>query len=273
MRPAEVVRRGAAYLAAHGVDSPDADAEGLLLSVLDIDRTAMLMRQEGLSAAEAKRYGRALCRRCVGTPVQHLTGEQGFRRLVLKVRPGVFIPRPETEVPRGRRARAPRRRGRAGGRRRLHGVRRDRPRRSPGAPGARVTPPTCQPEAVALARENAMALGLDLDVREADLLDGVRRTAGSSSPATRRTCPRRCARVSRWRSSRTRARGVRRPGDHRASLGAGVRRLRPGGSVVVEIEESTAATVMALAGSAGLTQVEVRQDLAGRDRVVAARRP
>jgi release factor glutamine methyltransferase len=43
-------------------------------------------------------FGRALCQRCAGTPLQHLTGEQDFRRITLQVRPGVFVPRPETEV-------------------------------------------------------------------------------------------------------------------------------------------------------------------------------
>ncbi len=98
MRPAELARRGAAYLARHGVESPEANAELLLRSVLGIDRTALATRDTALSREEARAYGRALCRRCTGTPLQHLTGEQGFRRLVLRVRPGVFVPRPETEV-------------------------------------------------------------------------------------------------------------------------------------------------------------------------------
>ena len=37
-------------------------------------------------------------RRCVGEPLQHVTGDQGFRRIVVRVRPGVFVPRPETEI-------------------------------------------------------------------------------------------------------------------------------------------------------------------------------
>ena len=77
---------------------PLATAEVLLAYVLGTDRAGLYLREEGLSTAEARRFGRALCRRCTGTPLQHLTGEQGFRRLVLEVRPGVFIPRPETEV-------------------------------------------------------------------------------------------------------------------------------------------------------------------------------
>ena len=37
-------------------------------------------------------------RRVKGEPLQYVTGEMPFRHVVLKVRPGVFIPRPETEV-------------------------------------------------------------------------------------------------------------------------------------------------------------------------------
>lgn len=98
MTPAQVARRGADYLARHDVASPQVAAELLLASVLGADRTVLAVRTEGLSTAEARSYGRALCRRCTGTPIQHITGETGFRRLMLGVRPGVFIPRPETEV-------------------------------------------------------------------------------------------------------------------------------------------------------------------------------
>src|SRR5262249_1254090 len=98
MRPAEVVDRGADYLERHGVDAPRVNAEELMMRILGVDRTGLFMRSDGLTSAEAPGYGRALCRRCTGTPLQHLTGEQGFRRLVLAMRPGVFIPRPETEI-------------------------------------------------------------------------------------------------------------------------------------------------------------------------------
>ena len=98
MRPAEVLARATDYLERHDVESPGPTAELLLASVLGTDRAALYTRSEGLSSAEARRFGRALCRRCTGTPVQHLTGVQGFRHLTLAVRAGVFVPRPETEI-------------------------------------------------------------------------------------------------------------------------------------------------------------------------------
>ena len=98
MRPAEVVHRAAGYLERHDVQSPVPTAEALLARVLGLTRTELYTRETGLSSAEARTFGRALCLRCTGTPLQHLTGEQGFRHLVLAVEPGVFVPRPETEI-------------------------------------------------------------------------------------------------------------------------------------------------------------------------------
>lgn len=98
MRPAELLRRAEDYLSRHGVDNPRGDAEILLGRVLDTDRAGLYSRSEPLAPDQAREFGRALCQRCEGVPLQHLTGDQPFRRIVLEVRPGVFVPRPETEL-------------------------------------------------------------------------------------------------------------------------------------------------------------------------------
>ena len=98
MRPAEVIARSADYLERHGVESPRATAEALLAYFLETDRAGVYARDEGLDTRTAKLYGRALCQRCHGVPLQYLTGEQQFMDLVLGVAPGVFVPRPETEL-------------------------------------------------------------------------------------------------------------------------------------------------------------------------------
>ena len=98
MRPSEVLARATSYLERHGVDSPRTSAEALLSVVLGTDRAGLYARVEGLTTAQARVFGRALCQRCTGVPLQHLTGRQAFRHLELVVRPGVFVPRPETEV-------------------------------------------------------------------------------------------------------------------------------------------------------------------------------
>jgi release factor glutamine methyltransferase len=98
MRPSLVVDRAADYLERHGVESPRETAEALLMYFLGTDRAGLYARADGLDTRTAKRFGRALCQRCHGVPLQYLTGEQQFLDLVLGVAPGVFVPRPETEV-------------------------------------------------------------------------------------------------------------------------------------------------------------------------------
>ncbi|MGH2530602.1 MAG: peptide chain release factor N(5)-glutamine methyltransferase, partial [Actinomycetota bacterium] len=98
MRPSDVLRRATGYLERHRVESPRETAEVLMMTVLRTDRAGLYSRSTGLSSAEARVFGRALCQRCAGTPLQHLTGEQPFRRISVRVQPGVFIPRPETEA-------------------------------------------------------------------------------------------------------------------------------------------------------------------------------
>lgn len=48
--------------------------------------------------AAARDYAALVARRAAGEPVQYLTGRAWFRTVEVAVAPGVFIPRPETEV-------------------------------------------------------------------------------------------------------------------------------------------------------------------------------
>jgi release factor glutamine methyltransferase len=173
VRPAEVLRRASDYLDRHGVESPRATAETLLMTVLGTDRAGVYARTRGLDSREARTFGRALCQRCTGTPLQHLTGEQAFRRISLEVRPGVFVPRPETEVLVGF-ALAEIQTisspvvvdlGTGTGAVALS-VKHERP-------DATVFATDLSAEAVALARANASRLRLDVTVLEGDLLDAL----------------------------------------------------------------------------------------------------
>jgi release factor glutamine methyltransferase len=275
MRPAQVVTRAAAYLEHHGVESSVPTAERLLSHVLGTDRAGIYAR-EGLTSQEAKLFGRALCRRCTGEPLQHVTGEQGFRRIVLRIRPGVFVPRPETEV--------------------LVQAALDElvsvtapvvvdVATGSGAvvlaiaderPDATVFATDLSPEAVALARENAEALGAKVTVFEGDLLDGLPRGLFGRVDAVVCNPP--------YVAEETRG---SLPADVLAepplavfggieiyerlfSQAAGW--LVHGGLVAVEIEESAAELVSEAAAHAGFEAIVVRRDLTGRDRVVAGRR-
>ncbi|HEX8094566.1 peptide chain release factor N(5)-glutamine methyltransferase [Jatrophihabitans sp.] len=88
---------GTAELTAAGIASARAEAELLLAHVLGCSRTRLLLGDH-VGPAEAGRFHQLLNRRATGVPLQHLTGTAPFRHLELAVGPGVFIPRPETEL-------------------------------------------------------------------------------------------------------------------------------------------------------------------------------
>lgn len=79
------------------IPTPKVDAELLLAHVLEVSRAGISLLQE-LDDEHRREFERLCQLRQQRIPLQHLTGEQGFRRLVLKVGKGVFIPRPETEI-------------------------------------------------------------------------------------------------------------------------------------------------------------------------------
>lgn len=100
MKLSEALANATQELAQAGVPSPQADATWLLCHVLGTDRSDLLTKitfDEGLSEQAASAFSQALARRAAREPLQHITGLAAFRSLELKVGPGVFIPRPETE--------------------------------------------------------------------------------------------------------------------------------------------------------------------------------
>jgi release factor glutamine methyltransferase len=80
-----------------GVESPEYDAAELLAHVLGTTRSRLaLVDDVPLEAVSA--YDGLLARRAAREPLQHLTGVAHFRHVELFVGPGVFVPRPETEL-------------------------------------------------------------------------------------------------------------------------------------------------------------------------------
>ena len=94
------VREATARLAAAGIPSPEVDAVELAAHALGTD-AAQVRRAMVLGAPEPDGYAGLVDERATRVPLQHLTGRAHFRRLTLAVGPGVFVPRPETEVTAG----------------------------------------------------------------------------------------------------------------------------------------------------------------------------
>ncbi len=98
---ADALRRAASTLADAGVPDPLVDAELLAGHVLGLGRggvQAAMIRGEVLSAPDETTLDALIARRAAREPLQHLTGTAPFRHLELAVGPGVFVPRPETEI-------------------------------------------------------------------------------------------------------------------------------------------------------------------------------
>ena len=94
----EVLRAATERLTASGSESARLDAELLLGSVLDVDRTAVVAHPEAqLSTDQAARYDAAVDRRAAGEPVAYIRGLKEFYGLAFAVDSRALIPRPETE--------------------------------------------------------------------------------------------------------------------------------------------------------------------------------
>lgn len=263
-----------------GVDSPASDAEWLLRHVTGWGAARLSTSADTPLPGEAEVALEGLVtRREAREPLQLLLGSVGFRYLDLRTAPGVFVPRPETEV--------------------LAGLAIERTPRggvvvepctgtgavaiavaTEAAPDA-VHATDVDPAAVALARENAVAHGAPVVVHEGDLLEPVpsalrgRVDVLVSNPpyvaeAEEAALP---PEVAGWDPRRALIAG---PTGHEASdrlIEAAAHWLAPGGWVLVEVDERRAVEVARRARTRGLVDAGVMHDLAGRDRVVVARRP
>ncbi len=163
---------GRAALGAAGVPSPDADAVELLSHVLGVDHGEVRMRgilRTPVVERDAERFEDLVQERAARVPLQHLTGRAHFRHLTLAVGPGVFVPRPETELTAGHAVEAARAAGPApvvvdlctGSGAIALAV-------ADEVPGARVHAVELSPDAHGWAGRNVDRLGLPVDLRLGD---------------------------------------------------------------------------------------------------------
>lgn len=270
----EVLGRTVEHLTARGIVSPRLDAELLLGKALGLERIEVYMHLDRPLAADELDRSRALvARRAAREPLQYILGEWGFRRLRLKVDARALVPRPETEIVVERCLAL------------LAGC--DAPRIldvgvGSGAialalasehPGARVSGLDVSPGALALARENAEALAIPLQLVEGDLRAGL--PAGpwtlivSNPPYVSRADEPGLEPEVREHEPALALYG---DGLHELIAMAALTVLEPGGALVFEVGEGQADAVAGTLARLGYSAVEVTPDLAGRDRVVEGRR-
>jgi len=263
--------------------APRRTAEWLLTEVLDCDRAQLYAHPDReVSAKAARRFREMVERRDQGEPLQHILGYTSFRGLRFRVSPDVMVPRPETERVVDRALAC------------IEEVTRPRVLDVGTGSGcialalkhersmADVHACDVSPEALAVARENAEGLQLDVQFLEADVLadeipEGVPGDldllvsnppyipddeAESLSPVVREYDPD----VSLFAGAD--------PLRFYRALARWAKALcRPGGSFVFEVHAAYADQVADLCRRRGLSEVAVAEDWSGRPRVVWGRAP
>ncbi|MDR1422328.1 MAG: peptide chain release factor N(5)-glutamine methyltransferase [Coriobacteriales bacterium] len=88
-----------AYLTGKGEENPRLASQWLLSAATQLERIELYTHyHQPLSVDERARLREGIQRRVAGEPLQYILGRAPFRHLELAMRPGVLIPRPETEV-------------------------------------------------------------------------------------------------------------------------------------------------------------------------------
>jgi release factor glutamine methyltransferase len=249
-----------------GCDTPRLDAELLLASVLRVDRARLVLdARSPLGEAAAARFQALVARRRRREPVAYILGEKGFRHLDVRVDRRVLIPRPETEL--------------------LVEVALGLPAPShvvdvgtgSGAvalalkserPDLAVTGVDASDDAIAVARDNAARLGLDVTFVVGDLLAGLE-------------CDGVVANLPYVEEGAALSREIVEY-EPAGALFAGpdgldlIRRLAPMldgvGFAALEVGSDQGDAVDSLLRGVGFIDVERRRDLAGHERVVVGRR-
>lgn len=269
-------QEAARRLAAAQVPSPDWDADVLLAHVLGVTRAALLT-VDSITPEQRREFEGLVARRAAREPLQHLTGSVGFRFVELEVGPGVFVPRPETELLAGWAIEA------AGGLEApvvvdlCTGSGAIAKALATEVPHARVYAVELGAEAVEWATRNLAGTGVDL--RHEDMATALPELAGRVDVVT---CNPPYIPLEAWESVAPEARDH----DPQLALFSGAdgldamrvleRRaaflLRPGGQVGAEhadVQGDSAPAVFATAGR--WREVTDHRDLAGRPRFVTAR--
>jgi release factor glutamine methyltransferase len=95
----ELINETTGYFKKKSIESARLDAELLLAHCLNIERIQLYIAFErAVTEAELSLFRDMVRRRAAGEPVAYLTGYREFWSLKIRVRHGVLIPRPETEL-------------------------------------------------------------------------------------------------------------------------------------------------------------------------------
>ena len=95
---AAAIAKASAHLARAGVENARLDAELLMAAAAGVSRAAVIAGSIPMDADVMGRFERMVGRRTAREPLAYIVGHREFYSLEFVVRPGVLIPRPETET-------------------------------------------------------------------------------------------------------------------------------------------------------------------------------
>ncbi|TMV81647.1 peptide chain release factor N(5)-glutamine methyltransferase [Thioclava sp. BHET1] len=275
-RADSALRAAIPQLAAAGIADAARDARWLLAFAMGIapDRLTLHLC-DALTPEMAARFSDALAARVRRQPLSHITGTRLFWSHSFRVTPDVLDPRPETEALVAAALEAPFATlmdlGTGSGAI-LLSLLAERP-------AARGIGADLSPEALAVAGENARLLGLAdrAELRLSDwfgaLPERVDLIVSNPPYITAAEMADLSPEVRDWEPHLALTPGGDGLAAYRA-IAAGARdHLHPGGRLLVEIGPRQARAVQEIFAAAGLISLEVRHDIDGRDRVIAARAP
>lgn len=266
-----------------GVPDPRVDAELLVGHVLQLSRGgvhAALVTGRTVTDDERIALERVVARRVTREPLQHITGRAPFRSLDLAVGPGVFVPRPETELLAGIAIDA------------LLAVANDAPiavdlGTGSGAiaialatevPHAQVFAVEVSPEAHEWAARNIAEQRASVSLVLGDLatalpeLDGAVSVVASNPPYVPTDAVPRDPEVRGFDPALALYGGEDGLDIVRSLSGRALRLLHPGGLLAIEHGELQGGAIRALLVGDGWRSPETQPDLLGRDRFTLARR-
>jgi len=275
-------------------ENPRREASLLLQAAVGLDRAQLIVRgDQAPGPGEEARYWEMVRRRARGLPLQLLLGETGFHDVTLAVEPGVFIPRPETEllVEHAGEELESRLDGNGSGAAPdtvcvldlctgTGAVAVALAWRFREVPRVRVVAGDWSQRAVRLARRNAERNDVRVDVRRSNLYSALADLEGTVdvivanppyiSRAERDALPLEVRLGDPEEALFDPDGGT---GFHRRIARRGCDFLRPGGLLALEIGEQQGGEVEAALRELGYEETGILPDLAGRDRIVRGRRP
>ena len=275
-----LIRWTAEYLVERGIADGRLDAELLLADTLGLKRLDLYLQfDRPLQPEELAAFKARLLRRARREPVQYIAGNAAFRELTLKVDRRVLIPRPETELLVGEVL------ARCAGR---HGLSVVDVGTGSGAIALslafegecfeRVVATDISAGALRVAEENRDACGVSVEFRQGESfapLRGEQFDVIVSNPPYVGEAERGALEpeVAAWEPGLALFSGADGLTLIRELVRAAPAHLRPGGLLAMEIGAGQGAAVSTMARETGaFPVVEVKQDLAGRDRMLLASR-